>query len=224
MAGGCRSAARGTRGWRSCCNPSASRGHAAFAGRKQPAMGPPASPSSARGGARRSGRVGSALPLPTPACKERTPGAPASRRWKNGPFAACADGAGGGWSDPRASAPSVGRSGGADKAVLEPRSDAVAPAPIGPRRSAASARRQFETCTGGVPIRGGALSPLTHALPVRPTDWAPASGSPQPERSSSDTRRRCIFPRVRPRRRGPMGAGATAAGRPHGSIPSHDRA
>jgi hypothetical protein len=38
--------------------------------------------------------------------------------------------------------------------------------------------------------------------PRRPTDWAPAYGKPQPERTSSGTRRRRIFPRVRPRRGG----------------------
>jgi hypothetical protein len=38
--------------------------------------------------------------------------------------------------------------------------------------------------------------------PVSPTDCALTLGTPEPKRASSDTRRRHIFPRVGPRRRG----------------------
>ncbi len=79
---------------------------------------------------------------------------------------------------------------------------------VGPRRNAASAGRQFEKCAAGAPIRGGADSPPPRGSPIGPTDWAPALGLPKPERPSSGHRRRCIFPRVRPRRRGPTCFGA----------------
>ena len=71
-----------------------------------------------------------------------------------------------------------------------------------------SAGRLVEKCTAGALIRGGADSPRACGSPVGPTDWAPAPGPPEPERPSSGNRRRCIFPRVRPRRRGPMCFGA----------------
>ena len=89
----------------------------------------------------------------------------------------------------------------------------TAPEHVGPRRDAASAPRQVEKCTAGAPIRGGADSPRARGSPVGPTDWAPASGRPEPERPSSGHRRRCIFPRVRPRRRGPTCSGAVGPGR-----------
>ena len=75
----------------------------------------------------------------------------------------------------------------------------IAPEHVGPRRDAASAGRQFEKCAAGAPIRGGADSPPPRGSPIGPTDWAPALGLPKPERPSSGNRRRCIFPRVRPR-------------------------
>jgi hypothetical protein len=75
---------------------------------------------------------------------------------------------------------------------------------IAPMRSAASAQRQFEKCVAGVATRGGAVSPLPPGLAASPTDGAPACALPETERAASGDRRRCIFPRVRPRRDGAM--------------------
>ena len=44
----------------------------------------------------------------------------------------------------------------------------IAPEHVGPRRDAASARRQFEKCTAGAPIRGGADSPPARGSTRRP--------------------------------------------------------
>jgi len=75
---------------------------------------------------------------------------------------------------------------------------------VGPPRNAASAGRQVEKCAAGAPSRGGADSPPRFGSPGRPPDCAPARAQPGPERRSPGHRRRRIFPRVRPRRDGPI--------------------